>query len=212
MSKLPSGLTLSFEKDPSWQDRDFIDEGLGAYNAPFLRDSRYSYFGVFVREAAATASDGAIRAGLIGNCYAGWLFIQPAVGACRSAAQRHRQPPDQHRRGPCRGMRLSLRVGRYVLVPGAEFLSAIGLPRVCPARLPAGPPAHLSAKTTYCGMILWQCFWQARAGAARSASCATGMPVTGAAICSIRRKSAGPGGMEFILSTAPTQHRGLWIA
>ena len=75
MSALPPGLALSFEHDPSWTDRDFIDDGLGAYNAPFLRDPRYSYFGIFVRQEAAKAFDGAIRAGLIGNCYAGWLFI-----------------------------------------------------------------------------------------------------------------------------------------
>jgi hypothetical protein len=34
---------------------------LGDYNAPFLTDSRYDYFGIFVRDEA-----GAIRAGLIG--------------------------------------------------------------------------------------------------------------------------------------------------
>jgi GNAT superfamily N-acetyltransferase len=67
---LPPGLRFSFEDNPSWEDREFVDEGLGAYNAPFLRDSRYSYFGAFVRDDAA-----AIRAGLIGHCYAGWLFI-----------------------------------------------------------------------------------------------------------------------------------------
>ena len=67
---LPPGLRLSFEKDPSWEDREAIDEALGAYNAPFLADSRYSYFGNFVRDEA-----GAIRAGLIGHCYAGWLFV-----------------------------------------------------------------------------------------------------------------------------------------
>ena len=75
MSELPPGLSLSFENDPSWADREFIDEGLGAFNAPFLHDSRYSYFGIFVREEAAKASDRAIHAGLIGHCYAGWLFI-----------------------------------------------------------------------------------------------------------------------------------------
>lgn len=67
---LMPGLRLSFEEDPSWDDREFIDAGLGAYNAAFLRDSRYSYFGLFAREATGT-----ICAGLIGNCYAGWLFI-----------------------------------------------------------------------------------------------------------------------------------------
>src|SRR5690348_15786917 len=67
---LPPGLRLSFEENPSWDDREFIDEGLGAYNASFLTDSRWCYFGVFVRDGA-----NAICAGLIGNCYAGWLFI-----------------------------------------------------------------------------------------------------------------------------------------
>lgn len=58
---LPPGLRLSFENNPSREDHNFIDEGLGAYNATFLADNRYSYFG--------------IRAGLIGYCYAGWLFV-----------------------------------------------------------------------------------------------------------------------------------------
>jgi GNAT superfamily N-acetyltransferase len=68
--ELPPGLRLSFEDKPSWDDREVIDEALGEYNAPFLRDPSYEYFGLFVR-----ASDGTIRAGLIGNTYAGWLFI-----------------------------------------------------------------------------------------------------------------------------------------
>lgn len=71
--ELPPGLRLSFEDEPSWADRELIDQGLGAYNAPFLRDSRYSYFGIFVRDEAE--AQGTIRAGLIGNCYAGWLFV-----------------------------------------------------------------------------------------------------------------------------------------
>ena len=68
--QLPSGLRLNLENNPSWADREFIDDSLGAYNAPFLEDSRYSYFGVFVRDET-----GAIRAGLVGNCYAGWFFL-----------------------------------------------------------------------------------------------------------------------------------------
>ncbi|HKD35500.1 MAG TPA: GNAT family N-acetyltransferase [Pirellulales bacterium] len=68
--ELPSELRLSFESNPSWDDREFIDEALGEYNEPFLRDPSYEYFGLFVREQ----SD-AIRAGLVGNTYAGWLFI-----------------------------------------------------------------------------------------------------------------------------------------
>jgi predicted N-acetyltransferase YhbS len=67
---LPTGCRLSIEKNPSWQDREFIDERLGDYNEPFLRNPGYDYFGLFVRDQTH-----AIRAGLIGNCYAGWLFI-----------------------------------------------------------------------------------------------------------------------------------------
>jgi GNAT superfamily N-acetyltransferase len=67
---LPPGLRLSFENNPSWDDREFVDESLGRYNTTFLEDSRWSYFGIFVR-----ADDGGIRAGLIGHCYAGWLFV-----------------------------------------------------------------------------------------------------------------------------------------
>jgi GNAT superfamily N-acetyltransferase len=68
--QLPPGLRLSFEDNPTWDDRDFIDEALGAYNAPFFGGPAYSYFGLFVR-----AEDRTIRAGLVGNCYADWLFI-----------------------------------------------------------------------------------------------------------------------------------------
>ena len=68
--ELPQGLRLSLEDNPSWQDRELVDDGLGAYNAPFLRDPSYAYFGIFVRDDAGT-----IRAGLIGNAYAGWLFV-----------------------------------------------------------------------------------------------------------------------------------------
>jgi GNAT superfamily N-acetyltransferase len=68
--ELPPGLRLSIEKNPSWEDRDRVDDGLGAYNAAFLRDNSYDYFGIFVRGDA-----GVIRAGLIGHVYAGWLFV-----------------------------------------------------------------------------------------------------------------------------------------
>ena len=67
---LPSDCRLTVAKNPSWADREFVDEALGEYNAPFLRDPAYDYFGLFVRDTENT-----IRAGLIGNCYAGWLFI-----------------------------------------------------------------------------------------------------------------------------------------
>ena len=67
---LPPGFRISFEDNPAWDDREFIDEGLGRYNAQFLKDSRYSYFGIFIRDES-----NAIHAGLVGYCYAGWLFI-----------------------------------------------------------------------------------------------------------------------------------------
>jgi GNAT superfamily N-acetyltransferase len=68
--ELPAGCRLSIEDNPSWNDREFIDDGLGAYNAPFLHDPGYDYFGIFVRDQT-----NAIRAGLIGNCYGGWVFL-----------------------------------------------------------------------------------------------------------------------------------------
>ena len=67
---LPPGMRFSFENNPAWDDRDAVDNGLGAYNAGFISDSRWSYFGIFVRD-----ENDAIRAGLVGHCYAGWLFI-----------------------------------------------------------------------------------------------------------------------------------------
>ena len=63
-------LRLSFEDHPSSADRELIDNALGEYNAPFLSNPGYSYFGIFVRDEKE-----AIQAGLIGNCYAGWLFV-----------------------------------------------------------------------------------------------------------------------------------------
>lgn len=67
--ELPEGCRLSIEQDPSWDDREFIDARLGDYNAGFIGDPRYDYFGVFVRDDART-----IRAGLIGSLYGDWLF------------------------------------------------------------------------------------------------------------------------------------------
>jgi len=67
---LPPGLCLSFEDNPSWVDREAVDDGLGAYNAPFLDNPGYDYFGIFVRDEVRV-----IRAGLIASSYAGWLFV-----------------------------------------------------------------------------------------------------------------------------------------
>jgi predicted N-acetyltransferase YhbS len=67
---LPPGHRLSIEQNPSGRDRQFIDEALGDYNAAFLQNNSYDYFGLLVRD-----DTGAIQAGLIGHLYAGWLFI-----------------------------------------------------------------------------------------------------------------------------------------
>jgi GNAT superfamily N-acetyltransferase len=67
---LPPGCRLSIEQNPSPAGRLTIDKALGDYNAAFLQDNRYDYFGLIVRD-----ENDAIRAGLIGHAYAGWLFI-----------------------------------------------------------------------------------------------------------------------------------------
>ncbi len=74
--QLPPGLTLGFEDRPTPEDDDFLGEALGEYNAPFLRDPSYAYFGLVVRDAAAPSIKGTIRAGLMGHVYAGWLFVK----------------------------------------------------------------------------------------------------------------------------------------
>jgi GNAT superfamily N-acetyltransferase len=68
--ELPPGCRLSIEENPSWDDRETVDIALGAHNEAFLRDNRFDYFGLFVRDEA-----NAIRAGLIGHCYAEWLHV-----------------------------------------------------------------------------------------------------------------------------------------
>ncbi len=74
--RLPPGLTLGFDDRPTPDDDDFLGEALGEYNAPFLRDPGYAYFGLFVRDAAPQSIKAAIRAGLMGHVYAGWLFVK----------------------------------------------------------------------------------------------------------------------------------------
>jgi GNAT superfamily N-acetyltransferase len=68
---LPPGLRLSFEDRPSAPDADVLGDGLGEYNATFVQDNSYASFGLFVRDDA-----GALRAGLVGQVFAGWLFVQ----------------------------------------------------------------------------------------------------------------------------------------
>lgn len=67
---LPAGLHLSFEERPSPLDREFVNKALGEFNAAFLADQAFASFGIFARDGG-----GAIGGGLIGNTYAGWLFV-----------------------------------------------------------------------------------------------------------------------------------------
>src|SRR5688572_28650005 len=69
--ELPPGLRLSIEDRPSAKDQEVVEDGLGEYNDPFLNHPGYASFGIFVRDEAAT-----IRAGLVGQVYAGWLFVK----------------------------------------------------------------------------------------------------------------------------------------
>ncbi|HWD60716.1 MAG TPA: hypothetical protein VG308_20700 [Stellaceae bacterium] len=120
--KLPTGSRLSIEQNPNWHDREFIDEQLGAFNAAFMADSRYDYFGLFVRD-----DDGTIRAGLAGHRYGGWLFVNLLWVHHRDAAQRHRRRFDRRGRTARDRVRLLLDLCRHVLVPRPRFLSEIRL-------------------------------------------------------------------------------------
>lgn len=68
--ELPKGLRLSIEANPSAADCDTVGFALDAYNRGFLGETGYSRFGLFVRDEKH-----AIRAGLVGSTYAGWLFV-----------------------------------------------------------------------------------------------------------------------------------------
>ena len=67
---LPAGVRLRFEDRPPPDDREIIDGALDAHNRAFVGDGRYANFGIFARDG-----DGTIRGGLIGNAYAGWIFV-----------------------------------------------------------------------------------------------------------------------------------------
>ena len=67
---LPPGLSLHHVDEISREDRQALNDALGAYNNAFLGDSGDASVGIFVRDQA-----GEMRAGLIGYTYAGWLFI-----------------------------------------------------------------------------------------------------------------------------------------
>jgi 8-oxo-dGTP pyrophosphatase MutT (NUDIX family)/GNAT superfamily N-acetyltransferase len=67
---LPQGLRLSTEDQPAPKDWDRLGLALDAYNRGFLGETRYSQFGLFVRNR-----DDEIMAGLAATTYAGWLFV-----------------------------------------------------------------------------------------------------------------------------------------
>src|SRR5690242_19897822 len=116
---LPQGLRLSFEDNPSRAEREFIDDGLGAYNAAFLRDSRYSYFGIFVRDAGGPRHD-PCRADRQLLCR---LAVRgAAVGRNRSAPARDRAAADGRGRAACPRFRLPFCLCRYLLVPRTRVL------------------------------------------------------------------------------------------
>jgi hypothetical protein len=124
------------ETNPSWPDRQFIDEGLGVYNAPFLRDPRYDHFGVFLR-----AGNAAIRAALIGSLYSDWLFIPLLwVDADLRRRRPRRQRADRRGREARARLRLPFRLGRHVFVPGVRILPETRQPGIRP--LDGNPPGH----------------------------------------------------------------------
>jgi GNAT superfamily N-acetyltransferase len=67
---LPQGLSLSVEDQPSFADREAIDDALAEFNRPFLRDPAFGRIGLFIRNEA-----GALVGGLDASFYAGWLFV-----------------------------------------------------------------------------------------------------------------------------------------
>jgi GNAT superfamily N-acetyltransferase len=68
--QLPPGLSLTVEDRPSAQDWDRLGVALDRYNRQFLGETGFSRMGFFVRDQSS-----AIRAGLAGVTYAGWLFV-----------------------------------------------------------------------------------------------------------------------------------------
>jgi len=60
----------SIEDRPSPVARNRLGREFGKHNQPYLRNARWQWLGVFVREP-----DGDIAAGLAGSTYGDWLFI-----------------------------------------------------------------------------------------------------------------------------------------
>jgi len=68
---LPPDCRLTIEDRPAAAACDWLGRELGKHNRPYLRDPRWRRLGVFVRDR-----DGDIAAGLAGNTYGDWLFVE----------------------------------------------------------------------------------------------------------------------------------------
>ena len=64
------GWHLSIEDRPSPAARNRLGRELGKHNRPYLRNAKWQWLGVFVREP-----DGDIAAGLAGSTYGDWMFV-----------------------------------------------------------------------------------------------------------------------------------------
>jgi hypothetical protein len=67
---LPPGWHLSIEDRPSPAARNRLGRERGKHNRPYLRDAKWQWLGVFVRDPG-----GDIAAGLAGSTYGDWLFV-----------------------------------------------------------------------------------------------------------------------------------------
>lgn len=81
---LPPGLTLSLEDAPAEADIEALADGLEAFNeAAWPGHQPWEEFAFFLRGA-----EGRILGGLVGQVYAGWLFIR--FLSLAEALRRHR--------------------------------------------------------------------------------------------------------------------------
>ena len=70
--RLPPGLSLSLEEAPGEDAIDAVADGLEAFNERLWPSHQpWEEFGLFLREP-----EGRIAGGLVGQVYAGWMFIR----------------------------------------------------------------------------------------------------------------------------------------
>src|SRR5215470_7884084 len=62
---------MTIEDKPAPADRGRLERGLERHNRPFLRNPKWQRLGAFIRDG-----DGEIAAGLAGNTYGDWLFVE----------------------------------------------------------------------------------------------------------------------------------------